>query len=73
MSSTTYMSTAEHFARRTGKGGVLVLTGALNKAVQAPQLMAFDDEEGEAEYIFPRNTRIKITKIDGNKVHATVL
>jgi hypothetical protein len=67
------MSTAEHFARRTGKGGVLVLTGALNKSAQAPQLMAFDDEEGEAEYIFPRNTRMKIIKIDGEKIFVKVL
>lgn len=73
MSSTTYMSTAEHFARRTGKGGVLILTGALNKAAQAPQLMAFDDEEGEAEYIFPRNTRMQIIKIDGEKIFVKVL
>lgn len=73
MSSTEYYSTAEHFSRRTGKGGVLVLTGALDKAAQAPQSVAFDDEEGEAEYIFPRNTRMKIIKIEGEKIFVKVL
>ena len=73
MSATKDYATAEHFARRTGKGAVLVLTGAIEKAAQAPQSVAFDDEEGEAEYIFPRNTRMKIIKIEGEKIFVKVL
>jgi hypothetical protein len=71
MSTTEDYTTAETFARRTGRGGVLILTGALNKAAQAPLPLMMS--EGEAEFIFPRNTRIEITKIDGDEIHATVL
>jgi hypothetical protein len=71
MSTTEDYTTAEHFARRTGKGAVLVLTGALNKAAQAPLPMMM--AEGEAEFIFPRNTRMEITKIDGDEIHIKVL
>lgn len=73
MSSTTEYSTAEHFAKRTGKGAVLVLTGALAKAAQAPNSITIGDSEGEAEYIFPRNTRMRITKIEGDKIHIKIL
>jgi hypothetical protein len=73
MSSTTEYSTAQQFAKRTGKGAVLVLTGALSKAAQAPETIDVNNGEGEAEYIFPRNTRLKITKIDGDKIHITIL
>ena len=72
MSTTTDLSTAEHFARRTGKGGILILTGLLNKAVEVP-LGIFEKGSYESEYIFPRNTRIEITKIDGDKIYAKVL
>ncbi len=71
MSTTEDYTTAEHFARRTGKGAVLILTGALNKAAQAPLPMSMKD--GESEFIFPRNTRMEITKIEGNKVYVKVL
>lgn len=71
MSTTEDLATAEHFAKRTGKGGILILTGALNKAAQAPLSYLFED--GESEFVFPRNTRVKITKIDGDKIYATVL
>jgi len=70
MSTTEDYTTAEHFASRTGKGAVLILTGALNKAAQAPLPMMI--AEGEAEYIFPRNTRMEITKIDGNTIYVKV-
>jgi len=71
MSTTEDYTTAEHFARRTGKGAVLILTGALNKAAQAPLPMMM--AEGEAEFIFPRNTRMEITKIDGDEIYVKVL
>ncbi len=71
MSATEDRTTAYHFARRTGKGAVLILTGALNKAAQAPLPMMM--AEGEAEFIFPRNTRMEITKIDGDNIHVKVL
>lgn len=71
MSATEDYTTAETFARRTGKGGILILTGALNKAAQAPLPMMM--AEGEAEFIFPRNTRVEITKIEGDEIFAKVL
>lgn len=71
MSTTENRATAEHFAKRTGKGGVIILTGAINKAAQAPLSMSI--EKGESEFIFPRNTRMEITKIDGDKIHVKVL
>lgn len=71
MSATEDYTTAESFARRTGKGGILILTGAINKAAQAPLPMSMP--EGEAEFIFPRNTRMEITKIDGDEIHVKVL
>lgn len=71
MSTTEDYTTAEHFARRTGKGAVLVLTGAIKKAAQAP--LPLDLEQGEAEFIFPRNTRMEITKIDGDEIFVKVL
>jgi len=71
MSTTEDLSTAEQFAKRTGKGGVLILTGASSKAAQAP--LSYSIKSGESEFIFPRNTRVKITKIDGDKIYATVL
>ena len=71
MSATEDYATAERFARRTGKGGILILTGALNKAAQAP--LSQEMAEGEAEFIFPRNTKIEITKIEDNKIFAKVL
>jgi len=71
MSATENLATAEHFATRKGKGGVLVLTGAISKAAQAPLYYRYKD--GESEFIFPRNTQLKITKIDGNTIYATIL
>ena len=71
MSATEDYTTAERFASRTGKGAVLILTGALNKAAQAPLPMAM--AEGEAEFIFPRNTRVNLTKIEGDIIYMTVL
>lgn len=71
MSATEDYTTAEEFASRTGKGAVLILTGALNKAAQAPLPMVM--AEGEAEFIFPRNTRVNLTKIEGDVIYMTVL
>lgn len=71
MSATEDRTTADHFAKRTGKGGVIILTGAINKAAQAPLPMSM--KEGESEFIFPRNTKMEITKIDGNEIHVKVL
>ena len=70
MSATEDYTTAEHFAKRTGKGAVLILTGNLKKAAQAPLPMAM--AEGEAEFIFPRNMSMEITKIDGDVVYVLV-
>lgn len=71
MSTTQDKGTAEGFARRTGKGGVLMLTGALNKAAQVP--IPVFEAEGEGEFIFPRNIKVEITKIEGDKIIAKVL
>lgn len=71
MSATQDKGTAEGFARRTGKGGVLMLTGALNKAAQVP--IPVFEAEGESEFIFPRNIKVEITKIEGDKIFAKVL
>ena len=71
MSATEDQGTAERFAKRTGKGGILILTGAINKAAQVSLPMSM--KEGESEFIFPRNTRMEITKIVGDKIHVKVL
>lgn len=73
MSVTADYTTAKYYAKRSGKGGVLTLTGALYKAAQAPLPMAFSETEGEMEFIFPRNIRMKIISIDGDEIQVKVL
>jgi len=69
MSVTKDRSTADSFANK-GKGGILILTGALNKATQAPLPYMYRD--GEAEFIFPRNTRLEIIKVRGSEIYTKV-
>jgi len=76
ISATSDIETAEWFATRKAKGAVLYLTGNVKIAAEAPgdeEASVRDLQYAECEYIFPRNTRIKITKIDNNKIYATVL
>jgi hypothetical protein len=73
MSVTSDPGTAQSFARRTGKGGVLVLTGDLSKAARAPLGMMHAWDSSEQEYIFPRNMRMEITRYADNQIEVKVI
>ena len=73
MSVTSDIGTAQSFAKRTGKGGMLVLTGNLSKAARAPLGTMHEWDTSEQEYIFPRDTRMEITKYANDMIEVKVI
>ena len=73
MSVTSDLGTAQSFAKRTGKGAILALTGNLSKAARAPLGTMHDWDTSEQEYIFPRDTRMEITRYADNQIEVKVL
>ena len=73
MSVTSDIGTAQSFAKRTGKGGMLVLTGNLSKAVRAPLGTIHEWDTSEQEYIFPRDTRMEITRYANDMIEVKVI
>lgn len=73
MSVTSDLGTAQSFAKRTGKGAILVLTGNLSKAARAPLGTMHEWDTSEQEYIFPRDTRMEITRYANDMIEAKVI
>ena len=73
MSVTSNIGTAQSFAKRTGKGGMLVLTGDLSKAARAPLGTMHEWDTSEQEYIFPRDTRMEITRYTTGLIEVKVI
>ena len=73
MSVTSDLGTAQSFAKRTGKGGILVLTGNLSKAARAPLGTIHEWDTSEQEYIFPRDIRMDITRYANDMIEAKVI
>ena len=73
MSVTSDIGTAQSFAKRTGKGGMLVLTGNLSKAARAPLGTMHEWDTSEQEYIFPRDTRMEIARYANDMIEVKVI
>lgn len=62
VSTTSLKNVALHFAKRKSKGGLLVITGATNKAAMMPASMPelIGKPWGEGEYLLPAGSTFKV-------------